>query len=119
METSRLDFSGSNAVRRGSTRRVRLKFEQPSGRLLNFTGCTAIAGFSTVLGDQRYNLTATFEEPRSRGAILLVIPADVTRMLPTGKYRWDIAITFANGDDWRALEGELHLLGGITPKPTL
>ncbi len=112
METARFDFSGSNAVRRGSVRRLKITFKQSNGALLNFAGCTAIAGFR--VGAAQYNFTVSFEEPRHRGSILLVIPANLTANLPTGRYAWDLLITMSNGDAWRAVEGNLYLQGGVT-----
>jgi hypothetical protein len=83
---------------------------------LDFTGCTLIASFSTLLRDRRYEIPTQIEEPPTTGSISLVIPAELTRALPTGRYRWDIVITMANGDGWRALEGKLHLVGGTTQR---
>lgn len=115
MDTAHLDFSGRNAIRRGSTKRLRLTFQQTNGSLINFTGCTAIAGFKPAINSvDQYALTATIEEPRSRGSILLVIPGALTLGLPTGRYYWDILITMANGDPWRPVSGTLILQGGHT-----
>jgi hypothetical protein len=109
------DFSGRQAIQRGSTRRIQFAFKQTNGNSINLTGCTAIAGFKSAVNSvDQYDLTVTIDEPRTRGSVLLVIPGALTQGLPTGRYHWDLLITMANGDPWRPVFGALILQGGFT-----
>lgn len=115
MNTAVFDFTGNNALRRGATYRLTFNFKGSNGLPINFTGCSAIARFKKSLNaSTAYSLSVSIGEPPTGGSISLVIPANVTAPLATGKYVWDALITMSNGDLWRALEGELHLVGGVS-----
>lgn len=112
--TATFDFTGDRAIRRGNDTRLIFTFKQSNGLTVDFTGATAIASFKKSLVSTTYSLIVSFREPRNGGSLSLLIPATVTAALPTGKYVWDLLITLSNGDKWRAVEGELHLIGGVS-----
>lgn len=113
--TATFDFVGDRAIRRNNTYRFTFRFQQSNGLAVDLSGATAIAGFKkSLVSATATNLIVSVLEPPTGGSISLVIPASATAALPTGKYVWDLLITLSNGDKWRAVEGEFHVVGGVS-----
>jgi hypothetical protein len=115
MNTAIFDFKGSRAVRRGATYHLFFTFKQPNGFPINFAGCSVVARFKKSLPALTgYDFVVQISDPPSAGRIALSIPASLTANLPTGRYVWDMLVTQSNQELWRAVEGELHLVGGVS-----
>lgn len=113
METQTLNFTGHHAIKRGTTRRILLQFEQVDGSPIALTNVSAIARLSRSAGATVITqFTVTFID-RAEGVLEISLSAAQTEALQKGCYFWELFLTLANGDLVCPLQGTLEIMERI------